>query len=374
MKQTRIKLICVFSFILPLLLTVGCNQQDQQPQQTPRSVKVYLVGEETSEKTSAFAGEVQPRWETTFSFRVAGKITRRAIEVGDPVRKGQLLAKLDPSDYRLATKALQAQLKSAQADRNFAKADLARYHELLSQRVISPPEFDHHKTAYTNAQEKVSALQAQLDQITNQLKYTELLSDRNGVVTALEIESGQVVTAGQPVIKLARLDEKEIQFDVPEQRVADIKLNQRVEASLWSTGNQRFQARIREIATTADPVSRTYRIKATLMEGLDNTRFGMTATIWLPADISNTIAVPLSALFTAQNKPTQPQVWVVDETHLKVKTVPIHIGSNVDGERIVVTGLTAGQLIVSAGVQRLKEGQAVRLIDNGSVGKQEQPL
>jgi multidrug efflux system membrane fusion protein len=306
------------------------------------------------------------------SFRVAGKITHRSIEVGDRVRKGQLLAKLDASDYRLGTQALQAQLKSAQADRDFAKDDLARYRELLNQRVISPPEFDRHKTVYTKAQDKVATLQAQLHQTSNQLAYTELASDRDSVVTALEIETGQMVSAGQPVIKLARLDEKEIQFDVPEQRVADIKLNQAIEAGLWATGGRRFQARIREIATTAEPVSRTYRIKATLLDGLDNARLGMTATIWLPADTPTTITVPLSAVFSAQDKPNRPQVWVVDETHHTVKSGPIQLGVALDGERIGITGLDAGQLVVSAGVQRLKEGQVVRLLDNGAAGKQEQ--
>jgi len=372
MKRTRFDLICISGFFLPLILSVGCSHQDQQSQQFARPVKVFRIGADASRKIISFAGEVRARWETTLSFRVAGKITDRSVEVGDHVRKGTHLAKLDASDYLLGTQALKAQLKSAQAERDFARDDLARYRELLNQRVISPPEFDRHKTTYTTAQEQVVALQAQLHQTTNQLNYTDLLSDRDGVVTALEIEAGQVVDAGQAVVKLARLDEKEIQFDVPEQRVGEMKLHQPVEVSLWASGDRRFQARLREIAATADPVSRTYRIKATLLDGLDNAQLGMTATIWLAANTSATIAVPLSAIFTSQHEPKQPRVWVVDETAVKVKSVPVQIGTTLDEERIGVTGLAVGELIVSAGVQRLAEGQAVRLLDNGAVAKQEQ--
>lgn len=358
--------------ILWLFMLPGCTQQKPETKMTPRPVKVFRIQDNTERVVTPFAGEVRARWETTLSFRVAGKITDRPVEVGDLIRKGELLAKLDASDYQLGTQALKAQLKSAQADRDFAKDDLARYRELLNQQVISPPEFDRHKTVFTTAQERMTALQAQLHQTANQLNYTNLLSDRDGVVTALAVEAGQVVSAGQPVVKLARLDGKEIQFDVPEQRVGEMKLHQPVEVSLWASGDQRFQARLREIAATADPVSRTYRIKATLLEGLDNARLGMTATIWLPANTSATIAVPLSAVFTSQHEPKQPRVWVVDETAVKVKSVPVQIGTTLDEERIGVTGLAVGQLIVSAGVQRLAEGQTVRILDNGAVAKQEQ--
>jgi multidrug efflux system membrane fusion protein len=285
----------------------------------------------------------------------------RPVEVGDRVRKGQRVARLDSTDYRLGTEALTAQLNSAQAERDFARDDLTRYRELLNQRVISPAEFDRHDTAYTTARERVVTLEAQLSQATNQLQYTDLLADRDGVVTGLEVETGQVVTAGQPVIKLARLDEKEIHIDIPEQRVAGIDLHQKVIVTLWADGNRRITARIREIAAAADPASRTYRVKATLLEGQDEARLGKTATVWIPVTPSPRIAVPLSAVFTPQNEPGRPRVWLVDEQAGTVRSVPVQLGEALDGERIVVAGIVSGQLIVSAGVQRLAEGQAVRV-------------
>ncbi len=204
-------------------------------------------------------------------------------------------------------------------------------------------------------------LHAQLNQATNQLQYTDLLADRDGVVTALEAEIGEVVTAGQPIVKLARLDEKEIHIDIPEQRVAEIELHQKVRVTLWASGDKQIQARIREIAAAADPASRTYRVKTTLLEGQDEVRLGKTATVWIPVTTSPRLAVPLSAVFTPQNEPERPRVWLVNEEASTVRSVPVQLGESLDGEHIVVAGVVSGQLVVSAGVQRLAEGQAVRL-------------
>lgn len=347
--------------LLPLMMFLGCTPQDRQPQQVARPVKVVRIGGETAAGVMSFAGEVRARYETTLAFRVSGKMIHRPVEVGDLVHKGQRLARLDSNDYQLGTDALHAQLKSARAEQDFLRDDLTRYRELLNQRVISPAEFDRRETAYITARERVAALKAQLSQAANQLQYTDLLADRDGVVTALEAEVGQVVAAGQPVVKLARLDEKEIHIDISEQRVAEIALHQKVRVTLWAGGDRQITARIREIAAAADPASRTYRVKATVLEGQDEARLGKTATVWIPLTTPSRIAVPLSAVFTPQNEPERPRVWVVDEQAGTVRSVPVQLGESLDGERIVVEGVVPGQLVVSAGVQRLAEGQAVRV-------------
>lgn len=347
--------------LLLLMMFLGCTPQDKQSQQVVRPVKVVRIGDEAAAGVMSFAGEVRARYETTLAFRVSGKMIARPVEVGDRVHKGQRLARLDSNDYQLGTDALNAQLKSAQAEQDFARDDLTRYRELLNERVISPAEFDRHETAYITARERVAALHAQLNQATNQLQYTDLLADRDGVVTALEAEIGEVVTAGQPIVKLARLDEKEIHIDIPEQRVAEIELHQKVRATLWANGDKQLQARIREIAAAADPASRTYRVKTTLLEGQDEVRLGKTATVWIPVTTSPRLAVPLSAVFTPQNEPERPRVWLVNEEAGTVRSVPVQLGESLDGEHIVVAGVVSGQLVVSAGVQRLAEGQAVRL-------------
>jgi multidrug efflux system membrane fusion protein len=350
--------VCLF---LLVSLLMGCSRQDQKVKLPSRPVKVFRVGTTSVGSVTPYAGEVRARFETTLSFRVTGKILARPVEVGDRVLKGQLLARLDKSDFQLDVQTLKAQLKSALADREFTKDDLTRYRELLDQKVISYTDFDRHQTAYTNAQERVAALEAQLKQTINQLEYTELSADRGGVITALEIEKGQVVAAGQPVVKLSQLDEKEIHFDIPEQRIAAIKNHQIVAVSLWSDDSRRLKAQIREIGASADPASRTYRVKAKLIDGQEDAHLGMTATVWVASDKAERIAVPLSAVFTSQAQPKQQQVWVIDEAASTVKAVPVQLGTALPGELVSIEGLQAGQLIVSAGVQRLKEGQTVRL-------------
>jgi multidrug efflux system membrane fusion protein len=309
----------------------------------------------------SFAGEVRARYETILSFRVAGKVLARQVDVGDRVRKGQVLAQLDQNDYRLAVQDLRAQLASAVANRDFLRDEVARYRELVAQNVISPPEFDRHHTAYTTARERATALEAQLHHAANQLAYTELLADRDGVVTALEVERGQVVIAGQAVVKLAQLDEREIHFDVPEHRLPGLTRRQAVHITLWTHRDKRLKGQIREIASAADPASRTYRVKATLLEDQETAQLGMTATVWIHSNMSSRMTISLSAVFTPQNKPRQPHVWLVDEQTSTVRSVPVQVGEPLDGEHIAVSGLTSGQLLVSAGVQRLAEGQAVRL-------------
>jgi membrane fusion protein, multidrug efflux system len=355
----------VFLFLFVSLL-IGCSSQDQEVKLPSRPVKVFRVGNASDSEgnITSYAGEVRARFETTLSFRVSGKILARPVEIGDRVRKGQLLAKLDNSDFQLAVQTLKAQLKSAVADRDFTRDDLTRYRELLNQKVISNPDFDRHQTAYTNAQERVAALEAQLKQALNQLDYTKLSADRDGVITALEVEKGQVVAAGQPVVKLAQLDEKEIHFDIPEQRISEIKNHQTVAVTLLSDNDRKFNAKIREISASADPASRTYRAKATMQDGQEEAHLGMTATVWIASDNAERIVVPLSAVFTSQAQPKQQQVWLIDETTRTVKAVPIHVGTALPGELVSIEGLQSGQLIVSAGVQRLKAGQTVRLSES----------
>jgi membrane fusion protein, multidrug efflux system len=350
--------------LLLLSLLMGCSPQDQKANLPPRPVKVFRVGTTSIGSVTPYAGEVRARFETTLSFRVTGKILARPVEIGDRVHKGQLLAKLDTSDFRLSVESIKAQLKSAVADRDFTKDDLTRYRELLEQKVISTPDFDRHQTAYTNAQERASALEAQLKQTTNQLHYTELSADRNGVITALEVEKGQVIAAGQPVVKLAELDEKEIHFDIPEQRISEIKNHQIVAITLLSDNERKFNAKIREISASADPASRTYRAKATMLDGQEAAHLGMTATVWIASEKSERIAVPLSAVFTSQAQPKQQQVWLIDEATSTVKAVPVQLRTTLPGELVSIEGLQTGQLIVSAGAQRLKESQAVRLSES----------
>jgi len=354
------------SLLLNLLWLTGCNHQSTEAVQPVRPVKVFRVTDHFLSDSTAFAGVVKPRFETALSFRVAGKIIARRIEMGDNVKKGQLLAQLDSNDYRLAAAAVQAQQQAALAERDLSRNDLERYRELLNQQVISPPDLERRETAYIAAEQKLAALTAQLEQAGNQLAYTDLHADRDGVVTALDMESGQVVTAGQTLVKLAELADKDVVFDIPEQLIGQLKLKQSVTVSLWADSQHQNPAVIREIAAAADPATRTYRIKAHLSAKTPTAQYGMTATVWVDKPQSPGLAVPLTAVFSSQDTPQQNKVWLVNETSHQVKSIPVQLAAALADEHIIVTGLQAGQLVVSAGVHRLLEGQTVKLVQTAA--------
>lgn len=353
------------SAALLLGLLSACSERNEAPVPA-RPVQTVRVEARSAGNGMSFAGEVKARHETALSFRVGGKLASRPIDVGAQVRKGQLLASLDAADYELAVQTLKAQLASAKAESDFARADLERYRELLEQRVVSPPEFDRRRTAFTAAKERVAALAAQLGQASHQVDYTALRADRDGVVTAVAAETGQVLAAGQAVVTLAQLDEKEVRIDVPEQHVGEIHPGREITVTLWTDAQRRLKARIREVAAAADPASRTYRVQASLLEGQDVAQLGMTASVWIDSNGTDGMAIPLAAVFSPQQRPHSPRVWLVDEAKLTVNSAPVRLGAALNGERIAVEGLAPGQLVVSAGVQRLSEGQPVRLVRHSS--------
>ncbi|MCX7099036.1 MAG: efflux RND transporter periplasmic adaptor subunit [Methylococcales bacterium] len=349
---------------LLVFFAVGCSSPPESVA-PPRPVWVFQVGETAVFSPASFAGEIVPRRETTLAFRVAGKLAARLVDVGERVHKGQVLARLEPSDYQLATRNLKAQLAAARAESHLTHADLLRYQELLAQNVISAPEWERRQTADITARERVAALEAQFRQTGNQLGYAELLAERDGVITALTVEAGEVVAAGQSLGSLAQLDEQEVLIQIPEQRLAEILPGVAVFVTLSVAPERRLKATIREVAASTDPATRTYRVRATLLEGREITRLGMTATLWLPPPISSNLAIPRSAVFAPHEQPLQAKVWLLDTAAMTVHSIPVVLGQPLADQRIEASGLTPGQRIVTAGVHRLKEGQTVSLTKQG---------
>jgi membrane fusion protein, multidrug efflux system len=351
--------------LLLLTLVAGCINQPAT-QTIARPVRVVRVGEQPEAGFISYAGELKARYETKLSFRVSGKIVARHVEVGARVRKGQLIAEIDPTDYQLTAQGLTAQLAAARAERDFARGDVKRYQELLDQKFISPAEYDRRETLYKTARDRVKALEAQLQQARNQIGYTRLCADRHGVITAREVEAGQVVIAGQPIVAVSELGDKEVVIAIPESRIAGVQAGEEVAVKLWADGGRRFKGRTREIAPSADPASRTYRVKITLLEGKDIAQLGMTATVYVATPGTHEIAIPHAAVFSSQNEPSAARVWVVDEATYTVRSLPVKLGAPVGDERVVTAGLSKGQLIVMAGVTRLIEGQAVQLVEDAA--------
>ncbi|SFW27139.1 efflux RND transporter periplasmic adaptor subunit [Nitrosovibrio sp. Nv17] len=330
----------------------------------PRPVKILRITTQAHAHDATYAGEVEPRYHAVLSFRVPGKIVDRQVNVGDIVKKGQLLAALDETDYHLSLRNLQARLASAQAEHRYAVDDLVRYGDLRDRNVISAHEYGRNETTLKVVQARVKALEIEVAQARNQLGYTRLHADRDGVITALGIESGQVVVSGQPIVRLAQLDEKEIHIDIPEHRIKDIRQDQEATVSLWANPQYRITGRVREIAGTADTASRTYRVKVALPQAQDQVHLGMSGSVTLSATPVEKIGIPLSALFSPHDRPDEVRVWLVDIESATVRSQLVKTGRMLGDQQIEVErGLDPGQTLVTAGAHRLIEGQRICIAD-----------
>ena len=325
-----------------------------------RAVRVLTVGEGAMQATAEFAGEVRARVESRLGFRVGGKITRRLVENGDRVKAGQVLAEIDPQDYALAADAAQAQVQAALTNRDLAAADLKRFKDLLDKNFISAAEFERRDTTLKAAQAQLDQAQAQLSSQRNQAAYTRLMADASGVITAIEAEPGQVVGAGVPVVRLAQDGARDAVFAVPEDKLLAWRVGQDVRVQLWGAATS-MKAKVREIAGSADPVSRTFAIKVALPDV--QAPLGATVTIVPQGGARAGVAVgaqviklPTTAL---RQEGGQSAVWVVDTNTMTVASQAVVVDTADGNQAIIQSGLKAGQVVVSAGVHVLSPGQKV---------------
>ena len=346
------------------LLLAACGKAPETRPEEVRPVRVLKVGEPkgSSARSVEFAGEVRARYETRLAFRVGGKIVERNVEVGARVRQGQVLARLDPEDLAQAAASASAQVASVQAERELAAADLKRYTDLREKNFISQAEFDRRASAFTTADARLQAVRAQYRQAANQTAYATLAADTAGVITAIEAEAGQVVAAGQTVARLARPGEKEVVIAVPESQHARLERAREFTISLNALPGKTWQGRLRELSPVADPVTRTYAARITVLGAGEDVDLGMSARVAV-ADLEARagIELPIAALYARGDA---PQVWLVG-TDGTVRLAPVTT-RGVTAERVVVdSGLAAGDLVVIAGAQLLRPGQRVRPMTNG---------
>jgi multidrug efflux system membrane fusion protein len=342
-----------------VLLAGGCAREQDRPEDV-RPVNVVKVSPAEAGTQVSYTGDVRPRYETALGFRVAGKIVARKVEVGSRVQRGQALARLDPSDYRLNIEAAKSQLAAAQSDFLQAKDDLQRYRELFEKKFISAAEFDRRQNAYTVAKARLEQAQAELGVTENQSAYTSLRADRDGIITSISAEVGQVVSSGQEVMRLAQLGEKEVVVSVPEGRLDELRAVDTVAIGLWAAPDARFAGRIREISPSADPVTRTYSVKVTILKPTQQVQLGMTANVLLGDEKAGAVVrLPLSALY--QNG-QEPAVWVVDPKTSQVKLTPVKVARYTEEAVEISSGLHAGDVVVRAGVHKLTAGQRVRIL------------
>ncbi len=353
--------LSAFSPLLALLSCawlVACSKPE--PVAEPiRAVKVLTVGAVSGTATIEFAGEVRPRIESRLGFRVAGKIISRRVEVGQRVQSGQLLADIDAQDYRLSSDAAKAQWQAAQTQLDLAQADYRRFKTLRDQGFISDAELERRDTALKAAQAQLDQARAQLDVQGNQVDYTRLLADRAGVVTAVEAEPGQVVSAGMTVVRLAMDGPRDVVFAIPENQLSLVKPGQTLIVRPWSEAT-RWEATVREVAASADPVTRTFAVKLALPAHL-TPALGSTATVEMSprqAQMQQVLRLPTQAV---RQEGAASAVWVLDPASMTIKSQQVQLGPVMDNEVVVTGGLQPGQQVVATGVHVLSPGQKVSI-------------
>lgn len=326
------------------------------PEEPVRAVKLITVAPSQIATGAEYAAEVRARVESRLGFRVAGKITRRAVEPGQRVERGQLLAQLDARDYQLAADAARAQLSSAGTQRDLAAADLKRYQGLRDQGFISTAEMERRTAQLKAAQATLEQAQAQLASQGNQAAYTQLLADAPGVVTGIDAEAGQVVAAGAPVMRVAQDGLRDAVFAVPEDRVAAVRLGQPVAVRAWAS-DARWNGTVREVAAAADPVTRTFAVKVALAG--EAPPLGATVYVDPLPDAGAAppvIKLPTSAL---RRDGGGTAVWLYDAASGSVRSQPVQVAGPDGNDIVIAGGLQPGQQVVATGVHVLTAGQKV---------------
>jgi RND family efflux transporter MFP subunit len=337
----------------------GCNEPAvSQTAPPPRPVQVQRVTFAPLNEHREFAGVVRARYEPDLGFRVAGKIVARLVDVGDRVRAGDVVARLDPRDYQLQAGSTEAELAAATSNLAQTTADEQRYQSLRKSGFAAAADYERKKAAKDEAEGRMERAQRSLELARNQLAYTDLKADADGVITAVLAEAGQVVALGQAVFRLAHHGEMEAVVALPETRLAEAR---QAEATvrLWSGPDRRFSARLRELSPQADAATRTYTARFTILDPDDSVALGMTANVVLSRPAAAKVAkVPLAAIL---NRGAGPTVFRVDDGGV-LERRPVTVSSFNEVAALITAGIEDGDRIVTLGVQMLEAGQKVRAI------------
>ena len=345
--------------LLPtILIFAGCGDEKIEPQPPPL-VKTISASQAGKIISDTYPGVVKGRYESNLAFQTGGRILSREVQKGSFVYAGEILMTIDARDAVQQVNAGDAQVAQAQSQLNLAKINLERYTQLFNENAIATAVLDQYKTAYDNALATYNAAAAQAEQLKNNLNYTNLTANADGVISSINAEIGQVVAAGQTVLTLIQTNELEVEIDVPENHLKNFTVGKSADVTFWAV-NGTSQGVVREISPMADSTARTYRVRLSLTNPPQNIQLGMTAEVILKnLDAApNTIILPLSAIYQTNN---QPQVWIVTkENKVALKNVRVE---NFSGNEVLVQGLSPQDKIVTAGIHKLREGQEVRSMD-----------
>lgn len=341
-----------------LSLGAGCGREAPQAYEDVRPVRSAVVGASNGSVGATYSGEILARYESRLGFQVSGKVVARLVEVGSHVKRGQPLMRLDPAQETLHVAAAAADVDAARSRVAQNKVDLERTEQLFARRFASQAEVDQQRLALAQTQAQLASALAHQEIRQNQRGYTTLAADRDGVVTAIAAEAGQVVAPGQAVVTVAADGEREVRVSIPESRVDELRRARTLQVSVWAQPGKTYAGALRELAPDTDSVTRTYSARITVKNADDALRLGMTASVLAPdVEGRRAIRLPLTAIY---DKDGAPQVWVIDDTTSRVAARPVRLGAVHQDSVLVADGLAGGETVVTAGAHLLHAGQRVR--------------
>src|SRR5690348_10291502 len=353
------RLLAGVSLAFLAIALAGCNEKVAEAAPS-RPVLVATAHYEAETPERNFVGTIRPRIEADMGFRVAGKVARRLVEIGQTVDAGQPLATLDESDLKLQAEQADAEYHAATGVLAQAGAAETRAKELRAKGWTTDAQLDQAKAAADEARAPLSRAARSVGPTRNPSPYAALGADARGVVTATLVEPGQVVASGQAAIRLARFSEKEAVVAIPETLVERAKTGS-ASVSLWSEPGRKYAAKLREISPSADPATRTYLAKFSLSGAGESMELGMTATLTLSDQKTARVArLPLSALYNAGDKPS---FYVVDDGG-NVSLKPVAVKSYESNDVVISGGVDEGAKVVALGVQKLDPAQKVRVVSS----------
>src|SRR6266853_3203815 len=349
-------------FLALIVLLAACHAKHEAGADI-RPVRTSVVGSWPYGDSVTYTGEVRARHESDLGFQVAGKMIARPAEVGALVTAGTVLAQLDPTDERVAVESAQSAVSAAQAELARASSEEASYRHLLERGLTTRTAYIEQQTAAKTAQSRLQQSTSDLDLRRRQLNYTTLRANRDGVITRVSADVGAVLGQGQVVATLAQPSELDVVFDVADTQVDTVRNAKTVAAALLSARDKPLVAYVREVSPSADPVTRTYRVKCTLPGQPPGWRLGLNTIVTLASgNAAHGIRIPATALYEKDRKSA---VWIVRLDHT-IELRPIEVARYDTDSVEIGSGLRAGERIVTAGVHKLLAGQEVRLLPDSS--------
>jgi membrane fusion protein, multidrug efflux system len=348
------------SLALTVLLTLaGCGEDEKERPPEIRPVRTVTVDRQPAGVPVVLTGRIAAEDEARLAFRFSGRMLERNVNVGDRVEAGQLIGRLDPQDQQNALQAAEANLMAAQGQAAEAENEFQRQRQLEERGFAARAVYERARQGRQTTRSQVEAAEAQVRFARDQVSFTELDADAEGVVTETGAEPGEVVQAGQMIVRLARRDGRDAVFDVPAQLLRSMPADPEIDVFLTEEPSIRAVGRVREVAAEANPSTRTFEIKVGLAEPPPDMRLGATVTGRLEIDEGDVMRLPASAM-TRQGD--EPAVWVVDPVAGTVSLRAIDVLRFEPAYVVVASGVAPGDIVVTAGAQALHPGQRVRLL------------